>query len=131
MKKREAILFLFTLSTFNTLQQTAIQMPAILYPHQSHPHIEPVSPVPAVTEEKGRSNAEMLREFRGQKGNFALYLESWLKLNSDSGIFYLNESLLIRDTLYLMQGISGKYVKFSSSTEDDKRLVFPSDLVRS
>src|SRR6266704_286704 len=115
MKKREAILFLFTLSTFNTHQQSAIQIPAILYPHQSHPHIEPASAVPAVTEEKGRSNAEMLREFRGQKGELLSTYHLGLKLNRDSGVFYLNESLLIRDTLYLMQGISGKYVKFSSS----------------
>jgi len=69
MKKREAILFLFTLSTFNAHQQSTIQMPALIYPNQSHPHIEPVSAVPAVTEEKGQSNAEMLREFRAQKGN--------------------------------------------------------------
>lgn len=46
-----------------------------------------------------------------------------------AGTFHLNESLLIRDTLYLMQGISGKYVRFASSSQQDKRLVFPSDSV--
>jgi len=52
-------------------------------------------------------------------------------IDSDPGISYLNEKLLIRDTLYLMQGISGKYVKFSSLNEDDKRLDFPTNSVSS
>jgi len=41
----------------------------------------------------------------------------------------LNESLLVRDTLYLMQGISGKYVRFAISQASDKTLVFTSDPV--
>lgn len=41
----------------------------------------------------------------------------------------MNESLLVRDTLYLMQGISGKYVRFSSLKEDEKNLAFGGDSV--
>ena len=52
-------------------------------------------------------------------------------IDNGPGISYLDETSLIRDTLYLMQGISGKYVKFSSLNEGDKRLDFPTDLVGS
>jgi gamma-tubulin complex component 3 len=41
----------------------------------------------------------------------------------------MDESLLVRDTLYLMQGISGKYVRFSSLKEDEKNLAFGGDSV--
>jgi gamma-tubulin complex component 3 len=41
----------------------------------------------------------------------------------------MHESLLVRDTLYLMQGISGKYVRFSSLKENEKNLIFVVDSV--
>lgn len=48
------------------------------------------------------------------------------------GIRHLPESLLLRDTLYILQGISGKYVKlFVSGTADqDSKLEFVDDPVR-
>ncbi|KAH9482698.1 Gamma-tubulin complex component 3 [Psilocybe cubensis] len=61
-------------------------------------------------EETMYSTASRLREFRIQRG-----------------ISFLSEHLLVRDTLFLMQGISGKYVRFASSKDDEKTLVFSSD----
>jgi gamma-tubulin complex component 3 len=44
---------------------------------------------------------------------------------------HLPEHLLLRDTLYLLQGISGKYVQLSFSDQDDlNKLVFTDDTVR-
>lgn len=44
---------------------------------------------------------------------------------------HIPEQLILRDTLYLLQGISGKYVQFSVSkdTEQNKELVFAEDPV--
>jgi hypothetical protein len=36
---------------------------------------------------------------------------------------------MLRDTLYLLQGISGKHVQFSSNEEDQNTLVFLEDAV--
>ena len=41
----------------------------------------------------------------------------------------LPEHLLLRDTLYLLQGISGKYVQFSRESEDKNSVVFVGDPV--
>lgn len=51
---------------------------------------------------------------------------NWLHILGNS---HINESLLVRDTLYLMQGISGKYVRFASSKEEEKKIVFNTDSV--
>jgi gamma-tubulin complex component 3 len=45
------------------------------------------------------------------------------------GIAVLPEHLLLRDTLYLLQGISGKYVQFSRESEDKNSVVFVGDPV--
>ena len=44
---------------------------------------------------------------------------------------HIPEQLVLRDTLYLLQGISGKYVQFSvnKDTEQNKELVFVDDPV--
>ncbi|KAF9534282.1 gamma-tubulin complex, DGRIP91/SPC98 component [Crepidotus variabilis] len=112
-RKQEAILFLFTLSTFDTHQQPAIQMPAVVQPRQpANSRIQPIPVAAAVSnKETAHSNADILKIYRAKKG-----------------IFYLDESLLIRDTLYLMQGISGKYVRLEGSKEGDRKTVeFPND----
>jgi gamma-tubulin complex component 3 len=43
----------------------------------------------------------------------------------------LPENLLLRDTLYLLQGISGKYIRFSVPDDPDPqhKLVFVDDSV--
>lgn len=82
-------------------------------------------------EEMMHSNASRLREFRIQKGSSSVFgLKLIILLNLSTGISYFSESLLVRDTLFLMQGISGKYVRFASSKDDEKTLVFSSDSVR-
>jgi len=65
-RKREAVLFLFTLSTFNPRQNPSIQMPAIVYPQ--HSPISAVSTKPSTCRDKGRSNADLLKDFRATKG---------------------------------------------------------------
>ena len=45
------------------------------------------------------------------------------------GVSHLPEPLLFRDALYLMQGISGKYVRFVLPDNGDKRIVFGNDHV--
>ena len=45
------------------------------------------------------------------------------------GISHLPEPLLFRDALYLMQGISGKFVRFVLQDDGDKRIVFGTDIV--
>ena len=65
-RKREAVLFLFTLSTFNPRQHSSIQIPAIAYP--KHPAINAVPTNASTRKEKGRSNADLLKDFRATKG---------------------------------------------------------------
>ena len=44
---------------------------------------------------------------------------------------HLPEDLLLRDTLYLLQGISGKHVQFAPAKDaDNNQLVFGDDTVR-
>ncbi|PPQ72575.1 hypothetical protein CVT26_003706 [Gymnopilus dilepis] len=110
-KKQEAVQFLSTLSTLNTHQSASITMPGLPRPSSGRPvapttHVEPS----AGDWETTLSNAARLAEFRAQRG-----------------VALLNESLLVRDTLYLMQGISGKYVRFAISQASEKTLVFTSD----
>lgn len=68
-RKREAILFLFTLSSSNMRQPPPIQMPTLVYTQQSNAHIEPVAVAPSAFGEKGRSHAELLKDFRAKKGS--------------------------------------------------------------
>ncbi|TFK23266.1 gamma-tubulin complex DGRIP91/SPC98 component [Coprinopsis marcescibilis] len=60
----------------------------------------------------GRSKAQILREHRQSKS-----------------LHYAPEELLLRDSIYILQGITGKYIQFSSSDEDDDRIVFLEDQV--
>jgi len=48
-----------------------------------------------------------------------------------TGRQHLSENLLLRDTLYLLQGISGKYVRFSPADHLDpqNKLIFVDDSV--
>jgi gamma-tubulin complex component 3 len=60
------------------------------------------------------SKAHILRDYRKSRG-----------------YAHIPEQQLLRDALYLLQGISGKYVKISTEEEDDNRVVFLEDAVRS
>jgi len=46
------------------------------------------------------------------------------------GCAHISEGSLLRDALYLLQGISGKRVKISSDEEENNRIVFLGDAVR-
>lgn len=75
------------------------------------------------------SNASRLKEYRLLKGATSNNLSSSWVADIYQGVSHMDESLLVRDTLYLMQGISGKYVRFSSLKEDEKNLAFGGDSV--
>ncbi|KAI6047201.1 gamma-tubulin complex, component 3 [Pisolithus marmoratus] len=61
---------------------------------------------------KGKSKAELLQEYRTRIGHP-----------------HLSETFLIKDTLYLLQGISGKYIQLSTSDQDDQsKLIFADDI---
>ncbi|KAH7105471.1 gamma-tubulin complex, DGRIP91/SPC98 component [Auriculariales sp. MPI-PUGE-AT-0066] len=76
------------------------------------PNIQPEPPIPPV--------ADILRDYRARIGSC-----------SNSRKPHLSEHLLLRDTLFLVQGISGKYVRFVETrghyAEDEARLTFVED----
>ena len=126
-RKQETILFLLTLSSSNVRRPPTISMPTLVNPPQlkTQTHLASAEP----HEGKILSKAEALRNFRIQKGNFIVY-RSYAIPTAPIGISHLPEPLLFRDALYLMQGISGKYVRFVLQDDGDKRIVFGTDIVR-
>ncbi|KAF8165302.1 gamma-tubulin complex, DGRIP91/SPC98 component [Crassisporium funariophilum] len=108
-RKQEAILFLFTLSATTARRAPTIQISTLANPRPSRTQTNLSSP--SNQGDRGPCKAELLREYRTQQG-----------------VPHMSEYLLLRDTLYLMQGISGKYVRFASSHEDEKRIVFGNDV---
>jgi len=77
---------------------------------------------------KGRSIAGKLKEFRAVQGA-DLCTKDVSHFDARIGIPVLPEHLLLRDTLYLLQGISGKYVQFSRESEDKNSVIFVGDPV--
>jgi gamma-tubulin complex component 3 len=117
--------------------------PRLPAPHQSffrllHPlHLPGSRPVPALwkflcLDYPGASRRQTYCASIDQK-----LVDSAQLLLSDTYRFlgrpHLPEHLLLRDTLYLLQGISGKYVRFSiqDDPEQENKLVFMDDSVRS
>ncbi|CAL1700978.1 unnamed protein product [Somion occarium] len=72
----------------------------------------PVVSSPSDSLPRGKTQADILREYRSRHGRA-----------------HLPELFLLRDTLYLLQGISGKYVSFMSTAEaaPGEQLVFRED----
>ncbi|KAJ7180143.1 gamma-tubulin complex, component 3 [Mycena crocata] len=111
-RKHASILFLHSLASSSSRPTTGF-LPTLAPPPPSRiltspsPIDPPVSRLP-----KGKSKADILREYRLKTGRP-----------------YLPEHLLLRDTLYLLQGISGKYVRFSiqDDPEMENKLVFVDD----
>ncbi|KAG6378566.1 gamma-tubulin complex, component 3 [Boletus reticuloceps] len=107
-RKHEALLFLYTLATSSRAHPTPFL--ATLHPPATRPPStapSPVDPRPS----KHKSKADILRDYRARTAHARL-----------------PEHLLLRDTLYLLQGISGKYVQLSFSDQDDtNKLVFQDD----
>ena len=81
-----------------------------------------------VRPQKGRSIADKLKEFRAVQGT-DLPVRDVSCPEAYLGVPVLPEHLLLRDTLYLLQGISGKYVQFSRESEDKNSVVFIGDPV--
>ncbi|KAJ7047325.1 gamma-tubulin complex DGRIP91/SPC98 component [Mycena alexandri] len=111
-RKHASILFLQSLASSSS-RPTPAFLPTLAPPPP--PRISPIpSPVepPVSRLPRGKSKADILREYRQKIGRP-----------------HLPEHLLLRDTLYLLQGISGKYVRFSLQDDPDveNKLVFMDD----
>ncbi|KAH9918192.1 gamma-tubulin complex DGRIP91/SPC98 component [Epithele typhae] len=90
-------------------------LPSLAPPPPSIPSSKATTPIDARSPHpgpRGRSKADLLLQYRRQIGQS-----------------HIPEHLILRDTLYLLQGISGKYVEFSVSkdAEQNKELVFAED----
>ena len=85
--------------------------------------------VPTIVQpRRGRSIADKLKEFRSVQGTH-FRVKDASHPNTPLGVPVLPEHLLLRDTLYLLQGISGKYVQFSRESEDKNSVIFVGDPV--
>ncbi|KAL4242041.1 Spindle pole body component [Abortiporus biennis] len=120
-RKHASLLFIYSLATSpqtsNTLPlslQTLLPQSA---PSLTSPAVStPADPHPSTRVPRGKSKAELLREYR---------------LRNDRS--HLSEHLILRDTLYLLQGISGKYITFSAikdGSDQVHQLLFKEDMRR-
>ncbi|KAJ7129622.1 gamma-tubulin complex DGRIP91/SPC98 component [Mycena epipterygia] len=111
-RKHASILFLQSLASSSS-RPAAGFLPTLAPPPPPRISSSP-SPVevPVSRLPRGKSKADILREYRAKIGRP-----------------HLPENLLLRDTLYLLQGISGKYVRFSiqDDPEVENKLVFMDD----
>ncbi|KAI6151939.1 gamma-tubulin complex, component 3 [Pisolithus tinctorius] len=114
-RKHDALVFLHALASSPRPNQhvPASDFLASLRPPQNT--VRSISPISdsqlPPRSQKGKSKAELLREYRARTGHS-----------------HLSENFLIKDTLYLLQGISGKYIQLSTSDQDDQsKLIFADD----
>ncbi|TFY81449.1 hypothetical protein EWM64_g2561 [Hericium alpestre] len=110
-RKPDCLLFLHALASSSRPQAARSSfLPSLAPPPpmRTAPNLLPTASVPS-PKPKGKSKADILREYRIR-----------------------SEDLLLRDTLYLLQGISGKYIQFSGVNNDEQsmQLVFIEDNVR-
>lgn len=90
------------------------------------------APVNALSKPHVKTKAALLAEWRAKNGAYRVLIYWHIfrcVLTYWTGKPHLPEHLLLRDTLYLLQGISGKYVQFLDR-DDDHRIVFAEDPVR-
>lgn len=106
-RKHASILFLHSLASSKSSPSSFLPALAAPPPQRLSPtprlssSPSPIdSGAPASNKPKGKSKARLLQEWRAR-----------------SGQTHLPESLLLRDTLYLLQGISGKHVRFSDNMD--------------
>ncbi|KAG6816919.1 hypothetical protein H0H87_001621 [Tephrocybe sp. NHM501043] len=114
-RKHASVLFLLTLASSNQSQSSTSFLPSLapLPPSRKPMTSSPVEPIPTrARQPRGKSKAELLREYRAKTGHSQL-----------------PEYLLLRDALYLLQGISGTFIRFSfhDSADTDNTLVFVGD----
>ncbi|KAF8655241.1 hypothetical protein AX16_003145 [Volvariella volvacea WC 439] len=108
-RKEACIAFLNKLSSVTQARLSPSYLPSLTIPP---PIKRPqpsglVSSSPQGQKPRGLSKAEILHEYRSRIGRP-----------------HIPEGFLLRDTLYLLQGISGKYVRFSLQDQEGGRLVF-------
>lgn len=114
-KKQESIAFLYSLASAAAPPKLIpVSLPSLAPPPSRDIATSPISPsTPRLATQSLSSKAQLLRDYRKSRG-----------------YAHISERLLLRDALYLLQGISGKYVKISTSKEDDNdRVVFLEDSV--
>ncbi|KAK0468412.1 gamma-tubulin complex, component 3 [Desarmillaria tabescens] len=112
-RKHASILFLYSLASSSASHSsTPSLLPSLIPPPPSRPAASPITVDPPVDTRyaKGRTKSDILREYR-----------------TKTGCAIIPEHLLLRDTLYLLQGISGKYVRFSLQDDSENKLVFVED----
>ncbi|KIM53815.1 hypothetical protein SCLCIDRAFT_1222528 [Scleroderma citrinum Foug A] len=113
-RKHDILLFLHTLAWSPHQSVSPSPFLSSLRPPPNRTSSTVPSPVETLSpslQQKGKSNADLLREYRTRIGRP-----------------HLSEHLLLRDTLYLLQGISGKYIQLSVSNQDDpSKLTFVDD----
>ncbi|KAJ3488701.1 hypothetical protein NLI96_g2652 [Meripilus lineatus] len=113
-RKHSSLLFLYSLATSPRPSRLApTSLPSLAPPPPSHPSSASPSPIsPSQRQPKGKSRADLLREYRRREGRP-----------------HLPENLILRDTLYLLQGISGRYVSFAPGDETNlvDRIIFRED----
>ncbi|KAG8721853.1 Microtubule-nucleating Tub4p (gamma-tubulin) complex component [Ceratobasidium sp. 394] len=122
-RKHASLLFLHSLSSSNPTSPTTSApqfLPSLAPPRATNggraqnDGTSPTANLPPqnnTLSAKPRSKSEILREYRTKAGRPQL-----------------SEDLLLRDVLYLLQGISGKYVRFDhTQTKEEKCVVFVED----
>ncbi|KAF8914637.1 gamma-tubulin complex DGRIP91/SPC98 component [Mucidula mucida] len=116
-RKHAVIHFLYALASSSSQSTSTTPAPSLLPsivpppPQRKTTTPSPIDTPSETRQPKGVTKAELLREYRQKIGRP-----------------YLPEHLLLRDTLYLLQGISGKYVRFSiPDDESEYRFAFVED----
>ncbi|KAL5527235.1 hypothetical protein ACEPAG_6026 [Sanghuangporus baumii] len=115
-RKDVVIQFLYSLATSQQSRPTSVtSLPSLAPPRTIRVASNP-SPIPdgnvSSRKQSGRSKADILRRYRAKIGRTQL-----------------SEEALLRDALYILQGISGKYVKLveGEGKNLESRLVFSDD----
>ncbi|KAH9179637.1 gamma-tubulin complex DGRIP91/SPC98 component [Lactarius sanguifluus] len=116
-RKYDSVLFLHTLASST---RTPLLVPPFLpslapsppITSKHTPAVSPIDAIPPPRSKTGRSRAELLREIRAR-----------------SGCPHIAEIALLRDALYLLQGISGKHVRFATGKDrgSETSLLFSED----
>ncbi|KAI5116952.1 hypothetical protein M0805_001926 [Coniferiporia weirii] len=112
-RKHAAVQFLHTLSSTLSAGSAPPFLPTLAPPRSFKPPTQRPTPSDDATSVKkpiGKSKAEILRRYREKTGRP-----------------HLPEDALLRDALYILQGISGKHVKLVAESESEPRLLFSDD----
>jgi gamma-tubulin complex component 3 len=118
MRKHAVLQFMAALSSSQGVPPTPIIPPLIpsisrASPQSPLPRSRRPSFGPPADRSVSKSKAQILREYRAKHGRS-----------------HIPEPVLLRDALYLLQGISGKYVKFSDAkNETEVTVIFTDDPV--